>query len=573
MATWTPPADAVETQSGWTPPADAVTDEVATPVAAPVQVRPTPQVTPAPVQQRQPAYKPTAFEEVTGAVTEPILKMGSSLIAKPVSEVMGIAAMFSDYLGNKGGDPMGFKKSVQESLTYEPRTAAGRSEYNPLNAIPEAIGKGIQTVTTPVMGAIRGGASDDSVRGMAANALGEATAQGAGFIGVKGAPAVVKGVSKAGPVVGEVVGDVAKNRAFTKQAAAQAASTSDWQRAAAIDAAKVARENKVILNPSSVAEGGRTVRMAAAGGSQHFNTAASIANKAKWNDMVRQDLGLGPDTQLTAETYNAVRKSIAKPYNDATSLGPLKPNADAVSAIREIEIPEILPAGEQAAGKMQRVTDLVAEQIEGGMTGKMAVDTTRTLRREAKAVFDSIRAGNQVDPVVIQTAKAKMAIAEKIDEVISSNITDPKWKSDFDTSRRKMAQSYAYERATNLVRRQVDPQVFAQEMQGRHMLTGNAAKMGEIAGNFPEIANVYAEKGQTFGMPVRSGVAGTFGFALGSLYGAPVATSAGAATLAAIGEKLMGKRLRTEAGQAKYATPVDRRLPIKESGLLTGENK
>ena len=555
MATWTPPTDAVETSSGWAPPSDAVEVQ---PTA------PTPQTAPAPSRMVSQAAKPTVFEELTGAVTEPLMKIGSALIAKPVSEVSGIAAMFSDYLsGRKDGDPMGFKRSVQESLTYQPRTVAGASPYNPLNAIPEAIGTVASAVGAPVMGAIRGDASADSARGMVANAIGEAVPQALGMVGVKKAPVIGKAVQAAGPVVREVAQDVAKNSAFTKQAAKQAVSEADWARAAAIDAAKAARKNNIVLNPASVSDGKHGIKIAAAGGSAHFNTAASIANKNKWNDMVRQDLGMpltGEGSQLTAKNYDKVRKSIAKPYDDAATLGPLAPNKSAIKAIRDIDVPEILPAGEQAAAKMKRITDTVAEQLEIGMTGKNAVDTTKTLRKEAKAVFDSVRSGNQVDPVTIQTAKAKMAIADKIDETISSNITDQKWKSSFDDARRKMAQSYAYERATNLVRRQVDPQVFAQEMQGRHQLTGNAAKMGEIAGNYPEIANVYAERGTTFSMPVRSGVAGTTGFAIGSLYGVPVSASAFSAGLAAIGEKLYGKRLRSESAQKKYATPVDRRI-------------
>lgn len=595
MATWTPPADAVETEQDWTPPVDAavgvVLPQATTPDAGQqTPVSPMPTETPwyqigTPQQFNERARSPGVLANIPGAIAEPIMKMGSGIVAKPVSEVMGIAAMFSDFLGNKGGDPSGFKKSIAESLTYQPRTTAGKSDYNPLNAIPELIGKGVSAVTTPIMQAVRGESTADSARGMAANFVGEAVPQALGFLGVKNAPLFAKQVSKAGPVVGEITRDLVKDRTFTKQAVRQAASDADWQRAATIEAAQKAREVGVVLNPNSVSGGKNAIRMATAGGSPHFNTAASIANKEKWNNMVREDLGLprnGELSQLTSSTYDAVRKVIAKPYDQASTLGKLNVTDDITATIRGIEIPEILPAGEQAAGKMARVTDVVANQLERGMTGKDAVLTTRTLRKEAKSVFDTVKAGEQVDPVTLETAKAKMTIADKIDDAISQNITDPAWKKSFDDSRRKMALSYAYERATNLARRQVDPQVFAQEMGGRHRLTGNAAKMGEIAANFPEIANVYAEKGSTFGMPVRSGVAGTTGFALGSLYGSPVATSAASAGLAALGEKVMGRRLLSAAGQKKFATPADRRifLPVTEAttkteatmrGLLTGE--
>lgn len=521
-----------------------------------------------PDQFKQSVKGPTLAEEATSAVVEPIMKMGSSLIAKPVSDVAGLGSLVARVFGIDGQDPLTVKKNVQKAWTYEPRTAAGKSEYNPLNFVPDVIGKGIGAVTDPTMKALRGDAAADSARGMVANFVGEAVPQALGFIGAKNVPAFQKNLNA--PAIARSAEQVAARAAATT-AAKEAASSADWQRAAAIDAAKVARENKIVMNPASVAGSGHNIKMAAAGGSSHFNTAASIANKGKWNDMVRQDLGIAPNVPLTAKTYDAVRKAVAKPYDDAVTIGPLVPNTNAIKSIRDIEIPEILPAGEQAAGKMKRITDTVADQLENGMTGKDAINTTRTLRKEAKAVFDSVRSGNQVDHVTVQTAKAKMAIAEKIDETISSNITDPKWKSSFDISRRKMAQTYSYERATNLVRQQIDPQVFAQEMQGRHWLTGNAAKMGEIAGNFPEIANVYAERGQTFGMPVRSGVAGTTGFAVGSLYGSPVATSAISAGLASLGEKMVGKKLRSEASQKKYATPIDRRIPL--DGMLTGEPK
>lgn len=507
-------------------------------------------------------------------IGETALQIGSGLASTAVG---GLAGLVGSVLPGPEGQGAKWSQAVQHAGTYEPRTEAGKTVSGAVNTM----GSGVAHVFK------EGGRYVGKQYGLENEGefAGEMYPVVASIFGLKkpvtsiantpytgtGIPELVSGVKSALPTA-QVARTPATQEALavTQQQRAVAASNADWQRAAPIDAAKIARENQIVLNPASVSDGKHGIKIAASGGSAHFNTAASIANKNKWNDMVRQDLGIGPNTPLTAKTYDTVRKAISKPYDDAATLGPLTPNESAIKAIRDIDVPEILPAGEQAAAKMKRITDTVAEQLEIGMTGKNAVDTTKTLRKEAKAVFDSVRSGNQVDTVTMQTAKAKMAIAEKIDETISSNITDPKWKTSFDDSRRKMAQSYAYERATNLVRQQVDPQVFAQEMQGRHQLTGNAAKMGEIAGNFPEIANVYAERGTTFSMPVRSGVAGTTGFAIGSLYGSPVATSATAAGLAAMGEKFYGKRLRGESAQKKYATPVDRRMPIKDNGMLTG---
>src|SRR5208282_6584622 len=88
-------------------------------------------------------FTKNALKEVGGAVVEPVLKAGSAMIAKPVSDIAGLAATGKELISptKGGGDPAGFKRDVQERLTYEPRTTAGKSPWNPLNAIPEGIGK------------------------------------------------------------------------------------------------------------------------------------------------------------------------------------------------------------------------------------------------------------------------------------------------------------------------------------------------------------------------------------------------------------------------------------------------
>jgi len=132
------------------------------------------------VQPPKPGYKPTVFEETTGAVVEPLMKMGSGIIAKPVSDIAGLGSLVARVFGIDGQDPLTIKKNVQAAMTYEPRTALGKSEYNPLNAIPDVIGKGVSAATTPVMGALRGDSSADSARGMVANFVGEAVPQALG---------------------------------------------------------------------------------------------------------------------------------------------------------------------------------------------------------------------------------------------------------------------------------------------------------------------------------------------------------------------------------------------------------
>lgn len=125
-------------------------------------------------------------KEVQGALAEPILSMASGMIAKPVSEIAGMtAAGYEMARGGEGAQNIpGFQKEVQEKLTYEPKTMAGKSKYNPLNVIPMAIGKGIEAITPEK--AAPGEAS--TLTGALRNVASEAVPQAIGILGVKYAP-------------------------------------------------------------------------------------------------------------------------------------------------------------------------------------------------------------------------------------------------------------------------------------------------------------------------------------------------------------------------------------------------
>ena len=119
---------------------------------------------------------------VYGAPAEVAANLISSIIAKPVSEVMAMSAAATG-----ADDPEGFKQSIRDKLTYEPRTELGKdiveSPVNPINVIGKVVGG--------VSGAARDlvadeDAPEDSVRNMAANAIEEAIPQLLAVYGAKG---------------------------------------------------------------------------------------------------------------------------------------------------------------------------------------------------------------------------------------------------------------------------------------------------------------------------------------------------------------------------------------------------
>lgn len=128
------------------------------------------------------------LQEILGGVAEPLAAMGSGAVAKPVSEVMGMAAMLRDMLSKEpGAGPQEFQQHVQQALTYEPKTAAGASPANPLNLIPNLLGKGVNWAAEKAGSMVdfpdAGPGRQGLVRGVE-----EAVRQAPGFVGAK-APA------------------------------------------------------------------------------------------------------------------------------------------------------------------------------------------------------------------------------------------------------------------------------------------------------------------------------------------------------------------------------------------------
>lgn len=97
-----------------------------------------------------------------GSAAEAALHMGTGAIAKPVSEVMGMAATAYDAAtGRSNGvnaTPQGFQQDIQRALTYEPRSRAGSAiaEYNPMALAGRGInwlgGQAEQIVAPPETG-------------------------------------------------------------------------------------------------------------------------------------------------------------------------------------------------------------------------------------------------------------------------------------------------------------------------------------------------------------------------------------------------------------------------------------
>ncbi|HEY5994687.1 MAG TPA: hypothetical protein VIU46_08830, partial [Gallionellaceae bacterium] len=130
------------------------------------------------------------LKEVAGGIFEPGLHMATGMFAKPISDIAGLTATAYDAVNGTedAGRAERFRQYVRNSLTYEPRTEAGASVYNPQNLIPAWFGK-LLDLALPK-------APEDSstAGGMLTNGIREGTPQLLNIAGAKYIPLVPKAV-------------------------------------------------------------------------------------------------------------------------------------------------------------------------------------------------------------------------------------------------------------------------------------------------------------------------------------------------------------------------------------------
>jgi hypothetical protein len=87
------------------------------------------------------------------ASVEPALAMASGMLAKPASDVAGLAALIPRAFG-VGPDPMSVKQRVQNAMSYQPRTQVGQAmtEWNPLALLGRGVNwaaEGYKNIVAP----------------------------------------------------------------------------------------------------------------------------------------------------------------------------------------------------------------------------------------------------------------------------------------------------------------------------------------------------------------------------------------------------------------------------------------
>jgi hypothetical protein len=146
-------------------------------------------------QKEAPSIGRRVLNSFVGA-GEAAANMASGMVAKPVSDVAGMAATAYEAATGAGGNPAAFKNYVQDKLTYQPKLDEGKAlaEYNPLALVGKGVGAVANAAGDVADSALPG---SGATQGMAGNFIREAIPQAVGVAGAKYAPQI-NSAAKAG---------------------------------------------------------------------------------------------------------------------------------------------------------------------------------------------------------------------------------------------------------------------------------------------------------------------------------------------------------------------------------------
>jgi len=457
----------------------------------------------------------TFGQKVMGAIeTVPALAVGA--LTAPVVEASKIyGALTSGQFGTQSGIRSGEEtgRRMQEQF-YQPRTAAGQQYVGDIgNALART---GLQGVPMNVLGDFQ------------------------------------RGIAPATRAVTDLAGAKIAQRA---EAAAQQASAKDWARAPQIEAAQAAQRLGVAVNPAEANPNVKTKMLVGATGEAVVNAKAAKANMPKWNELARQDLGLPENTPLTAEAFEKARASHSAPYDTIRKIGVMQASDDVLGELGGLKLDPLSTSNPEKAAKVNAVVDRVTSQVADGLSGENVVGQIRGFRKDANQVLKNPNAS----PIDIDVAETNLSIANALENLIESNISNPKALSDFRKARTAIAKTYDWERATGVTTKQVDPLQIAKLAEKGKPLSGTLNDVAQIAGNFPEIANLNLPKEPLLYQRLRrGGFGGTAGFVLG---GGPAGAAVGAG-LTSLGSEGVANMLTRPSVQNRLAVPMDRRIPL-----------
>lgn len=366
------------------------------------------------------------------------------------------------YLGTlaaSGGDTgaaQAVQQSIQDKLTYQPRTQAGQLDVKAAGDL------------LPYLGQKEGQASGDWVMDKTGS-----PALAAGAETLANLPQMLLG-AKAGTKVGGVATDALaqglRDAAVKSKGDLANAASENVIRDAAIQRAKDAGLH---LTPNQ-AGGSLGSLVEGLSGSPRLERGISIANQPKVNRMMREDIGLGPHEALSKENITKAKEPAWQAYKDMGQLGTFETSPDFLAEVKAAGRPtsasfETKPSAE--------IADLKETYAVPKFNAADAVQEIRQLRSDAKA--------NQLvhdDPKANALGSAQRDIADALESELERQGAaqgKPELVDNFRAARTKLAKIFSAEEALNTATGNVKPAQLAKQLDRGVKLSGNQLLIAE----------------------------------------------------------------------------------------------
>jgi hypothetical protein len=380
------------------------------------------------------------------------------------------------------------------------------------------------------------------------------------------APMAAKPVAKAAaPLVEEAAAKAKAGIAapFEEQIKArnERLSAEDYARGPQIEAAKEAQRLGFALKPTDMSSsvGAKLTTSMAGGEGLDRITSANIRNTRK---VALNEMDLPPNTQLNGiKAFSDARMKVAQPYNEIRSQPTMVADENTIRALNELRPDEALISSSNDAKVINSTIDRAISKVSNGLDGAQLLKNVQDLRQRSRKTYNNKSATVEA----LDAADTNLAIANALETMIESNVTDPKLLTKFRDARQKMARTYAYEGATDFNTGVVDVKRLAKITAKDSTMSGDIASLGRIAGNFPDAFSIQPVKqGVDQARIGRTGLAGTLGglagYALGDNYAGAAIGSLVGAGVGEVSQALAARRMASPEYQAGL-TIRDNRIP------------
>lgn len=477
------------------------------------------------------------------------------------SAVGGLAGLGTLATGGSLEDADRNLSAIQDKFTWQPRTVEGKA-ISHVASLPLEYG----TKAGQWVGEAAGkpfGLEDEG--GLAGN-----LAVGAGMT-LLGGRSAYKNANKIGPAAQAVfeaakrearnlrTPDVPGGYAPSKLAELQAASI---ENAPMLDATQAAQRIGGKLDPAVSNPTKFNQAMSMASGEGLLDNMLSAENAKTWGKAGAKELGI---ENLSVPELKAGRARAGVPYQEVKAIPNIASGAEVQAAIEGVMARDgMTPAVADLVFK--DVSPLVSNIInasEGGVNGADIINLTRKLRKDANTVYKQ----EFPTPEALARADASKAISKSLEDLTAKRLEILNKEmpgrgygdlaSRWATARQYIANSHAWENATNAATGRLDPRKFAKIAAKDNALTGVAADVGKIANNMPGISKNVTDTKLVAERVARYSLPGLAGWGLGAAVGAPTLGMMLGATAGAIAPPLLRRMIASDKYQAKHSFPQD----------------